>query len=165
MIEEGESAPDFTVPIARGEAYNDVGEFTLSERLGDGPIVLAFFPAAFTSGCTEELCTFRDSLDAFEELDASVYGISTDLPFAQNEFIRQEGLTFPLLSDYDHEAIRAYGVVREDFYDVLFVAERSAFVLDEEGRVVYRWVESGSETDFEALVEEVRGAIETNAGA
>ena len=161
MIEEGEPAPDFTVPIARGEAYNDVAEFTLSKRLGDGPVVLAFFPAAFTSGCTEEMCTFRDSLGAFEELDASVYGISTDLPFAQNEFIRQEGLTFPLLSDFEHEAIRAYDVVREGFYDVMFVAERSVFVLDGEGTVVYRWAETGDGTDFPALVEEVRGVIET----
>lgn len=161
MIEEGEQAPDFTVPIARGEAYNDVGEFTLSAHLGDGPVVLAFFPAAFTSGCTEELCTFRDSLSAFEALDASVYGISTDLPFAQNEFIRQEGLTFPLLSDFEHEAIRAYDVVREDFYDVLSVAERSVFVLDDQGEIVYRWVETGDGTDFAALVDEVREVIET----
>ncbi|WP_122088158.1 redoxin domain-containing protein [Halalkalicoccus subterraneus] len=161
MIEEGEPAPDFTVPIARGEAYNDVGEFSLSEHVGEGPVVLAFFPAAFTSGCTEEMCTFRDSLSAFEAVDASVYGLSTDLPFAQNEFIRQEGLTFPLLSDFEHEAIRAYGVVREDFYDVLFVAERSVFVLDERGTVVYRWVESESDTDFEALVGKVREVAET----
>lgn len=165
MIEEGEPAPDFTVPIARGEAYNDVGEFTLSEHLGDGPVVLAFFPAAFTSGCTEEMCTFRDSLSAFEAVDASVYGLSTDLPFAQNEFIRQEGLTFPLLSDFEHEAIRAYDVVREGFYDVMFVAERSVFVLDREGTIVYRWVETGDGTDFDALVDEVREAIEALADA
>ncbi|ADJ13848.1 redoxin domain-containing protein [Halalkalicoccus jeotgali] len=163
MIETGESAPDFTVPIARGEAYNDVGEFTLSKHLGDGPVVLAFFPAAFTSGCTEEMCTFRDSLSAFEEVDASVYGISTDLPFAQNEFIRQEGLTFPLLSDYEHEVIRAYDVVREGFYDVMSVAERSVFVIDGDGEIVYRWVETGNERDFPALVEEIRETVEAVA--
>ncbi len=162
MIEEGKRAPDFTVPIAGGEAYNDVGEFTLSEHLGSGSVVLAFFPAAFTSGCTEELCTFRDSLSAFEDLDASVYGISTDLPFAQNEFIRQEGLTFPLLSDFDHEAIRKYDVVREDFYDVMSVAERSVFVIDEDGEIVYRWAET-DERDFPALVEEIREIVETLA--
>jgi peroxiredoxin len=161
MIEEGEIAPDFTLPIARGEAYNDVAEFTLSDVLDEGPVVLAFFPAAFTSGCTEELCTFRDSLSAFEDLDASVYGISTDLPFAQNIFIQQEGLTFPLLSDFEHEAIRRYDVVREDFYDVLFVAERSVFVVDE-GRIVYRWQEGDENTDFEWLVGEIRDVLETN---
>lgn len=161
MVTEGDPAPDFTVPIAGGEAYNDVGEFTLSNESGDGPVVLAFFPAAFTSGCTEELCTFRDSLGAFEAVDASVYGISTDLPFAQNEFIRQEGLTFPLLSDYEHEAIEAYDVVLEDFYDVMSVAERAVFVLDGEGTIVHRWVRDGENPDFDALVDEVREAAES----
>lgn len=160
MIDEGEIAPDFTLPIARGEAYNDIDEFTLSHVLNDGPVVLAFFPAAFTSGCTEELCAFRDSLSAFSELDASVYGISTDLPFAQNVFIQQEGLTFPLLSDFEHEAIRSYDVVREDFYEVLFVAERSVFVINE-GRIVYRWREENGSTDFEWLVGEIGDALET----
>jgi peroxiredoxin len=163
MVDEGERAPDFTVPIARGEAYNDVGEFTLSEAIGDGPIVLAFFPAAFTSGCTEELCTFRDSMAAFDDLDAEVYGISTDLPFAQNTFIQQEGLNFPLLSDYEHEAIEAYDVVLEGFYDVMRVAERSVFVVDGEGTVVYRWVREGENPDFDRLVGEIRETVEAIA--
>lgn len=160
MIEEGETAPDFAVPIAHGGAYNDIDEFRLSEALGSGPIVLVFFPAAFTSGCTEELCTFRDSLSTFDDLDTSVYGISTDLPFAQNIFIQQEGLTFPLLSDFEHEVIRSYGVVREDFYDVMFVAERALFVLDTEGTVVYRWREDEENPDFEWLVSEVQEVLE-----
>lgn len=163
MVEQGDRAPDFTVPIARGEAYNDVGEFTLTEHLGDGPVVLAFFPAAFTSGCTEELCTFRDSMATFNDLDASVYGVSTDLPFAQNTFIQREGLNFPLLSDYDHEAIEAYGVVQEGFYDVMRVAERAVFVLDDEGSVTYRWVREGENPDFGRLVEEIREAVEAVA--
>lgn len=161
MVETGDRAPDFTVPIACGEAYNDVEEFTFSEHLGDGPIVLAFFPAAFTSGCTEELCTFRDSIGAFDALDATVYGISTDLPFAQNVFIQQEGLEFPLLSDFDHEAIEAYDVVLEDFYDVMRVAERAVFVVDEKGTVTYRWIREGENPDFDQLVEEIREAVET----
>lgn len=164
MVEEGERAPDFTVPIARGGAYNDVEEFTLSEAIGDGPVVLAFFPAAFTSGCTEELCTFRDSMAAFNELDATVYGISTDLPFAQNTFIQQEGLNFPLLSDFDHEAIEAYGVVLEDFYDVMTVAERAVFVVDKEGIITYRWIREDENPDFDRLVEEIREAVEAAAG-
>ncbi len=160
MVEQGDRAPDFTVPIARGGAYNDVEEFTLSEHLGDGPIVLAFFPAAFTSGCTEELCTFRDSIGAFDALEATVYGISTDLPFAQNVFIQQEGLEFPLLSDFDHEAIEAYDVVLEGFYDIMRVAERAIFVVDREGIVVHRWVREDENPDFERLVEEIREVVE-----
>jgi len=70
MVDAGDSAPDFTVPVAGGEAYNDIGQFTLSEALAEGPVVLAFVPAAFTSACTEELCAFRDGLARFVDLDA-----------------------------------------------------------------------------------------------
>lgn len=158
-VEVGDPAPDFTVPLAGGEAYNDVELFTLSDALGDGPIVLAFFPAAFTSGCTAELCTFRDELASFNELDARVYAISTDLPFAQNVFADQHDLNFPLLSDYRNEVIRDYGVVLEGMYGVIDAAERAVFVLDSEGTVTYRWVREGDNPDFGELVAEVRGAV------
>lgn len=159
-VDVGDRAPDFTVPLAGGDAYNDVEEFTLSEALGDGPVVLAFFPAAFTSGCTTEMCTFRDELAGFEALDAKLYGISTDLPFAQNIFAQEHDLNFPLLSDYRNEVIREYGVVLEGMYGVLDAAERAVFVLDTEGVVTYRWIREGDNPDFSALVEEVRQAVE-----
>ncbi len=163
MVDEGETAPDFTAPRAGGDAYNDVESFTLSEALGDGPIVLAFYPAAFTSGCTEEMCAFRDSMDAFEELDARVYGISVDLPFAQNIWIREHGLNFPMLSDWNHEIIRQYDVVYEDMYGMVEVAQRSAFVLDAAGIVTYRWVREGDNPDFESFVDELRAEVATAA--
>ena len=159
MVRDGDPAPDFTVPKAGGEAYNDLEAFTLSDALGDGPVVLAFFPAAFTSGCTAEMCAFRDSMDAFEELDAQVYGVSVDLPFAQNVWIDDHELSFPMLSDWDHEVIHAYDVVLEDMYGSIEVAQRSVFVLDAEGTVTYRWVREGENPDFEAFVEEVREAV------
>lgn len=159
MVEVGERAPDFTVPKAGGTAYNDVEQFTLSDALGDGPVVLAFVPAAFTQGCTEELCSFRDSLSAFEELNASVYGVSVDLPFAQNTWIQDLELGFPMLSDWDHEMIRAYDVVLPEMYDVVEVAERSVFVLDRDGVVTYKWVREGENPDFDDLVDELRDAV------
>lgn len=159
MLDVGDTAPDFTVPIAGGDAYNDVDEFTLSESLGDGPLVLAFFPAAFTSGCTDEMCTFRDKMTVFRDLDAQVYGISTDLPFAQNIFIRQHNLNFPMLSDYKHTVINAYDVVLEGMYDVVDVAERAVFVLNSEGTITYRWVRENGNPDFDDLIEEVQGAV------
>lgn len=159
MVREGDAAPDFTVPMAGGAAYNDLEEFTLSDALGEGPIVLAFFPAAFTSGCTAEMCAFRDSMDAFDDLDARVYGVSVDLPFAQNVWMREHDLPFPMLSDWDHEVIRAYDVVLEDMYGSIEVAQRSVFVLDDGGTVTYRWVRDGDNPDFEPFVEEVREAV------
>ncbi|WP_096391141.1 redoxin domain-containing protein [Halopenitus persicus] len=159
MVNVGDEAPDFTVPLAGGEAYNDLSEFTLSDRIGDGPIVLAFYPAAFTGGCTEEMCTFSDRLPSFEELDADVYGISVDLPFAQNVWIDQEDLAVPMLSDWNHEVIRKYDVVYADMYDQVEAAQRSVFVIGDDGIVTYRWVRDGDNPDFETLVSEVRDAV------
>ncbi len=138
MVDVGDSAPDFTVPVAGGEAYNDIGEFTLSEALAEGPVVLAFVPAAFTSACTEELCAFRDGLARFVDLDARVYGLSVDLPFSQNVWMREEGLTFPLLSDWEHQVIHAYDAVLPDMYGTLEVASRTVFVVDAGGTVTFR---------------------------
>lgn len=159
MVDVGDEAPDFTVPKAGGSAYNDLEAFTLSDVIGEGPIVLAFVPAAFTSGCTEEMCTFRDSMARFEELDASVYGVSVDLPFSQNIWIRDENFNFPMLSDWRHEVIRTYDVVLEDMYGMLEVAKRSIFVVDTEGKIAYRWVEPEGGTDFDALIDEIRDVV------
>jgi peroxiredoxin len=159
MIDIGDSAPDFTLPLAGGGKYNDIDSFTLSSALGDGPIVLAFFPAAFTSGCTAEMCTFRDAMHRFDELDAQVYGISVDLPPAQNVWIIREELNFPMLSDWNHEVIHDYGVVNPDMYDRFEAAERSIFVVDADGTVTYRWIEDDGETDFDAVVAAVADAV------
>ncbi|WP_410764420.1 redoxin domain-containing protein [Haloferax sp. DFSO60] len=159
MLSVGDTAPDFSVPIAGGEVYNDISSFTLSEALGDGPIVLAFIPAAFTSGCTTEMCTFRDSMHRFEGLDAQVYGVSVDLPPALNIFIQQEELNFPMLSDWTHEVIHDYGVVLPDMYGLFEAALRSIFVLDSTGTVTYRWVEGDGETDFGAAIDDVYDAV------
>ncbi|MFB6160578.1 MAG: redoxin domain-containing protein [Haloferacaceae archaeon] len=158
-VQEGEEAPRFTLPVAHGRSYNDIEEFRLEEAIGDGPVVLAFFPAAFTSGCTDELCTFTAELDAFEALDASVYGVSVDLSFAQNEFMRKEGIDVPLLSDHAREVTRAYGVVYEDMYDHFEVAQRSVFVIDEEGVVRYRWVREGDNPEFGAFVDDIEEVV------
>jgi len=103
--------------------------------------VLAFFPAAFTGTCTKELCTFRDAIGDYQKLNATVYGISVDSPFALAEFKKQQNLPFTLLSDHKHEALQAYGVVFENLAGVgLSVAARSVFVVDPHGNVSWAWV-------------------------
>lgn len=137
MIEEGDTAPEFTAPMANG----DIEDFALSEALADGPVVLAFFPGAFSSVCTEEMCTFRDRLDAFEEVDAEVYGVSTDSPFALNEFRSKHDLNFGLVSDDGKDIVDAYGVTMDiASLGVSDVARRSVFVVDEDREVTYAWV-------------------------
>ncbi|MFC6988292.1 redoxin domain-containing protein [Haloplanus sp. GCM10025708] len=159
MVDEGELAPEFSLPMAQGRAYNDIEEFSLSDALAEGPVVLAFVPAAFTSGCTDELCTFTDSLAAFEELDAGVYGLSADLSFAQNVWMQRDGIDVPLLADQDREVIRAYDVVLEDMYGYFEVANRSVFVVREDGTVAYKWVKGEENPDFEELAAEIRDEL------
>lgn len=104
----GTKAPDFTLP------NQDLQPVTLSAHLGRKNTVLAFFPAAFTSVCTKEMCTFRDSIARLNTADAVVYGISVDTPFTLKVFAKEQGLTFPLLSDFNKDVIHRYGVVIED---------------------------------------------------
>ncbi len=155
MVDEGDTAPDFTAPIADG----DVSEFALSEALGDGPVVLAFFPGAFTGVCTTEMCTFHDRMSAFDDVDATVYGVSVDTPFSLAEWRDQEDLNFGLVSDHDKEIIDEYGV-RTDFADLGYygVAERAVFVVDEDGTVTYKWV--GDNPGVQPDYDEVEAAAE-----
>lgn len=159
MLEVDTQAPDFSITMAGGASYNDLDEFTLSEAIEDGPVVLAFYPAAFTSGCTEEMCTFRDEMPNFEELDASVYGVSVDLPFAQNIWIQQESLNFPMLSDWEHELIHTYDVVLPDMYGTIEAAQRAIYVVDQDQHITYAWERKGDNPDFEELVSEVERAV------
>jgi glutaredoxin-dependent peroxiredoxin len=124
--------------------------------------VLAFFPAAFTSVCTKELCTFRDAIGDYAKLDATVYGISVDSPFSLAEFKKQQSLPFSLLSDHKHEAIKAYGVVFENLANVGFTtATRSVFVIDKHGGVSWSWV--SAEPKDEPRYEDVKKAVEAAA--
>jgi len=152
MVDTGDTAPDFTAPLANG----DVDSITLSEELGDGPIVLAFFPGAFTSVCTTEMCSFQDQLSEFEDVGATVYGVSRDTPFTLNEFRDQNDLSFGLISDLNKEIIDAYDV-EMDFADlgVYGVAKRSVFVVDADGEVTYAWVsdDPGVEPDYDEVRE------------
>jgi peroxiredoxin len=124
--------------------------------------VLAFFPAAFTSVCMKELCTFRDAIAAYQKLNATVYGISVDSPFSLAEYKKQQNLPFALLSDHKHEAIKSYGVVFENLANIGFTAAtRSVFVIEPHGNVSWAWV-SNVPTD-EPKYEDVKAAVEAAA--
>ena len=131
--EIGSQAPDFTL------TNHDRQPVTLSGQRGR-PVVLAFFPAAFSSVCTKELCTFRDSLARLNEANAQVYGISVDTFFTLKAFHDQQHLTFPLLSDFNKQAIRDYGVFNEDMVGLKGIAKRAVFVVDREGVIRHREV-------------------------
>jgi peroxiredoxin len=146
-LDVGSAAPDFTLPSQDREAV------TLSAQRGQ-PVVLAFFPAAFSSVCTTELCTFRDRMAALNAAKARVFGISTDTFFTLKAFQTDQKLTFPLLSDYNKEVIRAYDVYNPDMIGLKGIAKRAVFVLDKEGIIRYRQVleDARNQPNYEAVL-------------
>ncbi len=155
MVDVGDTAPDFAASLA----HDGIEPFRLADHLGDGPVVLAFFPAAFSGTCTEEFCTFRDDLARFEAVGATVFGVSTDLPHALETFRSNHDLPFGLVGDPGKDAIEAYDVVDDSFerYGVEAVARRAVFVIDAEGVVRYRWLAEhpGKQPDYDAVAEAV----------
>ena len=151
-VDVGTSAPDFTL------MNQDRQPVTLSAERGH-PVVLAFFPAAFSSVCQKELCTFRDQLARLNHARAQVYGISVDTFFALKAFHDAQRLTFPLLSDFNKQVIRDYGVFNEDMIGLHGIAKRAVFVLDANGLVRYREVlqDARNEPDYQ----KVYTAVET----
>jgi glutaredoxin-dependent peroxiredoxin len=149
-VDVGSKAPDFTL------TSNERQPVTLSRQRGK-PVVLAFFPAAFSSVCEKELCTFRDSIARLNKADAQVYGISVDTFFTLKAFHDQQRLTFPLLSDFNKLAIRDYGVFNEDMIGLKGISKRAVFVLDKDGVVRYREVldDARNEPNYEGVLKAV----------
>ena len=145
-VDVGSQAPDFTL------TSHDRQPITLSQQRGK-PVVLAFFPAAFSSVCAKELCTFRDSLARLNKANAEVFGISVDTFFALKAFHDQQQLTFPLLSDFNKQVIREYGVFNEDMIGLKGIAKRSTFVIDKDGIVRHREVldDARNEPDYQKV--------------
>lgn len=146
---EGDAAPDFTL-------FSDEQEPWQLSKHQDRPVVLLFFPGAFTSVCTTELNSVNNDYDSFD--GAHVAGISTDSPFVLSEFRSVHGFDFPLLSDHDAEVSALYGAkYAQDFtsMDLDRIAKRAAFVIDRDGVIQYAEVldNAGRQPDFEAVEE------------
>ena len=150
-VDVGSKAPDFTL------VNQDRQPVTLSQELEKGPVVLAFFPGAFSGTCTKEMCNFRDTMSSFRSVDANVLGISTDTFFTLKAWDDQQRLGFPLLSDYNKDVIRAYGVVNPDMIGLKDIARRAVFVIDKSGVVRHREVveDARNEPNYTRLNEAV----------
>ena len=133
-LSKGTKAPNFTLKSKNADGLADV---KLSDNYGKKATVLLFFPLSFTSVCEQELCSMRDSLTDYEGVDAQVYGISVDSPFAQAAFAKANALNFPLLSDFNKEVSKAYDVLFEDLLGLKGVSKRSAFVISKDGEILY----------------------------
>ncbi|MFC6787298.1 redoxin domain-containing protein [Halobaculum halobium] len=157
MVSEGDTAPTFTATY-RG---SDHESFDLAEHLGDGPVVLAFFPGAFTPPCSNEMVALREHHDEFAAAGATLFGVSADSAFSLGAFADEYDLQFDLVSDMAGDAIEAYGLAM-DIPDLgLYgVANRAAYVIDEAGDVAYGWVadDPTNEPDYEELLAAVEDA-------
>ncbi len=130
-LQIGDIAPDFKLYSTEKQ------EVSLSNLKGKKVVVL-FFPMAFTGVCTTELCSLRDDIASYQNLDAEILAISVDSPFTLGKFKEDQKLPFPLLSDFNKEVSAAYGSQYEEFVlGLKGVAKRSAFVVNEEGKIAY----------------------------
>ena len=133
-ISAGSKAPDFTLKTKTAEGLKDV---TLSANFGKKQTVLLFFPLAYTSVCTAEMCDVTSGLDKYTGLNAEVYAISVDSPFAQEAWARQNGIKITLLSDLNKTVARDYGVLFPMLAGIGDTSARAAFVVGADGVVKY----------------------------
>ena len=148
-ISVGDQAPDFTLKRKAG----DMIDVSLADYKGKKNVVLLFFPLAYTSVCTDELCSVSGGLSDYEGLNAEVLGISVDSPFVQEAWADASDIKVPLLSDFNKDVCQAYGCVHEDLLGFKGVAKRSAFVIDKEGAVRFVSIseDAGVVPDFDAI--------------
>jgi peroxiredoxin len=135
----GTKASDFTLPTKTAEGPKQI---KLSDNFGKKNTLLLFFPMAFTGVCTTEMCDITQGLSAYTDLNAEVYGISGDNPFAQEAWAQKEKIGVTLLSDYEHTVAKDYGVVYDSFLPQINlgmggVPKRSAFIVDKSGVIQY----------------------------
>ncbi len=150
MPEVGDKAPDFALYDTE-KKMRKLSEFLKERRR----TIIVFFPGAFTGVCTQELCTLRDMFGELQRLKGELVGISVDGPFAQKAFAEANRLTFPLLCDFKREVVKKYGVLWPalggvEGYDV---ANRSIFIVDDRGKIVWKWVapNPGTLPDFDKM--------------
>ena len=151
-LKTGEKAPDFSLYDSDKEI------FTLSAQRGHS-VLLLFFPLAFTSVCTAELCAVRDQLSIYQKLNTSPAGISVDSVHVLARYKKEQNLNFPLLSDFNKEVSIMYEAIYEQFgYGMKGVSKRAAFLIDREGIVQYAEVleNAGLQPDFDAIQVKLR---------
>ena len=154
-ISVGQAAPDLELPLAGSDK-----KFKLSESQGKEAVLLLFFPLAWTSVCTSELCSIRDSYQEYKDLNCRVVGISVDSPFALEKFKAEQNYPFDMASDFNKDASAKYGSLFEDLMGFKGVSKRSAFVIGKDGKVLYAEVSDDPKKvpDFNKIKEVLKKA-------
>mgnify|MGYP000904639451 CR=1 FL=1 len=131
-LKTGDTAPDFTLPYATKDTIVFSG-LNLSDALKGGKVILAFYPADWSGGCTKEVCSFRDNFTKLSDLNAQILGISGDYVFSHKEWAKHHDLQFKLLSDHDHSVAKKY----ESYNEKSGYNKRTVFVINEDKKIVY----------------------------
>jgi peroxiredoxin len=157
MVETGDTAPTFTATLGT----SDADSFDLDDHVGDGPILLAFFPGAFTPPCTNEMIALQDYREEFQEAGATILGVSADSAFSQEAFREEYDIEFDLVSDMSGEAMQEYDIQLDiEELGLHGIANRAVFIVDDAGDVVYDWVaeEPSNDPDYDELLDTVQAA-------
>ncbi|MEK4508741.1 thioredoxin-dependent thiol peroxidase [Paenibacillus sp. FSL K6-2524] len=154
QVQIGQPVPEFKLPASGG------GEISLSQFRGQ-KVVIYFYPKNMTPACTQEACDFRDLSSVFAEHNTVVLGISGDTVTSHDKFIMKKELTFPLLSDVDHEVCRMFGVwqIKKLYGREYEGIVRSTFLIDEEGRLLREWRGVRVKGHTDEVLEAVKGGI------
>jgi peroxiredoxin len=150
----GTAAPAFKLPSKPGE------EVDVAASLGREKVVVLFFPLAFSSVCTEEMCHFRDNWDAWKSLGCKVFGVSIDSPFVTDKFRAELNIPFPILSDFNKTVSASYDALHADLMGLKGVTKRAAYVVGSDGKIAYAWEAEIPKTqvDFDAIKAAVAAA-------
>jgi len=156
MVETGDIAPDFTL---RGTDGQLLSQYTLSDYVADGYVILSFYMNDFSPVCSEQMCDL-DDIDLFQfEADVSMFGISPDYVYSHREYSRQKGITFPLLSDTQFEVSKAYGVYDPELESGV---RRALFLVDSDRRIRHSWVATDNwEAWDHGTTEALKAALDT----
>ena len=153
MSNLNETAPDFNL---KNTEKNDIA---LSSYKGK-TVVLAFYPGAFTGVCDTEMCSLRDSMNSFNDLNSTVLGISVDSPWANAEFAKKYEINFNLLSDYNRDVSKAYDMIFNGLggLEGYKCSNRGVIIIDGQGLIQYRWVAEnpGVEPNYSEIIEKVK---------
>lgn len=146
-LQVGTSAPHFELPAKPGEPVN------VGALIGREKVVVLFFPLAFSSVCTEEMCHFRDHWSEWSGLGCKVFGVSIDSPFVVDKFRTELNVPFPILSDFNKTVAASYDALHADLMGLKGVTKRAAYVIDSTGKIAYAWEAEIPKTqvDFTAI--------------
>lgn len=153
-IQPGDQAPNFTAKVTDGD---NVDDFELSDETGEAPLVIGFFPFAFTEVCENQMIDLKENLETLQAEGARVFGLSADSPFSLQVFHEKNDFGFPLISDYNREAVDAFGLFYEELMGLEKPAKRSTVIIDTDGTVAWTW--STDDPGQKPDIEEIKGVL------